>query len=75
MAAENCDLHEMCTENLQLFLKTFLRNLEVRTMPKLVAFFVFAGMEFFISLSISSKEKRMRERKKERKNKLGKSTL
>ena len=61
MAAENFDRYDyemfisawftkiMCTENLKYFLKTFARNLEVHTMPKCVAFFIFAGKEFFKS--------------------------
>ena len=38
------------------FLKTFVTNLEVRTMLKFIAFFVFTGTELFKSSSISSLE-------------------
>ena len=50
------------TENLKVFLNKFVRNLEVRSMLKFVAFFVFAGTEFPKSLYFFVR-------------KLGKSTL
>ena len=53
MAAESFDHYKMCAPRIFFFLKTFLRNFDVRTMPKLVVFFVFAGTEFFKSLSFS----------------------
>ena len=55
MAAENFDLHKNYLPGIyNYFVETFLRHLEVRTMPKPVAFYVFAGTGIFKRLSISS---------------------